>query len=302
MGYPPEISDVIVDYDPETLVRRPVSKAAALAKLQQAGKGPRGVVAGIGERDGILDAGAVDKILLRAHAEIQQLAEEFMIGQRVLRVLAPLVESLLSAKKKVQIVDVGCGLGYLIRWLAARRSFDRRVRLTGMDYNQVLVSQAGRLAVEENLRCDFMVGNALRLDTTVDIFISNGVLHHFRQQDLAAFFAGQAARKPAAFVHFDIQRSWATPLGAWLFHVARMREPLARCDGYLSAVRAHSGPFLLHSVRQGAPAYSLAHHGRMLPLLPFIRTMHAVVGILPELKESFVAQLGSLASTMRWSA
>ncbi|MEL6178478.1 MAG: methyltransferase type 11, partial [Myxococcota bacterium] len=97
---------------------------------------------------------------------------------------------------------------------------------------------------------------------------------------LAEFFQAQARCGPKAFAHFDIQHSWLAPLGAWLFHYARMRLPLAQHDGTLSAIRAHPQEMLLDSAIQGAGAdYRWIHFNRRIAWMPLIRTMHAVMGV-----------------------
>jgi len=59
----------------------------------------------------------------------------------------------------------------------------------------------------------------------------------------------------AAFAHWDIVPSRWSTLGAWVFHRARMREPLSRHDGVLSARRAHPAPVLVAAAAAGAPGY-----------------------------------------------
>jgi hypothetical protein len=71
-AFGPEISDLVVDYDPQTLQRGRVEKARVLAKLT--GRAAA-VVRSMPERDGALDPEAVDGTLVRAHLEIQRLHE-----------------------------------------------------------------------------------------------------------------------------------------------------------------------------------------------------------------------------------
>lgn len=287
MPHPPEISDLIVDFDPETGERRPVRKADVIAtfralRRRQAVRVVQKLPADV---HGFLVAEAVDDLLVRTHAEIQRLSEEFMQGRRVHDALGPLIEALRDqgVPPPYRIVDVGCGTGYLIRWLAANGKLGDDVELIGADYNTALVAQARRLAAMEDLRCRFEVCNAFNLDEPATIYTSIGVIHHFRGPHLASFFAHQVAAGCKAFLHFDIRNSLVAPLGAWLFHIARMREPLAHHDGVLSAVRAHPTEVLLEGVRQGAAAFTPCLFDEDRSPLPILKVMHAVVGIEPAL-------------------
>lgn len=242
--------------------------------------------------EGTLDPDVVDALLVSAHAELQRLWEEFLIGARVKALLLALVRAIESGDEPIRIVDVGCGTGYIIRWLAAHRVFDSRVKLVGVDYNAALVACAEKLAAAEELECEFHVANAFRVSEPTSIFLSTGVLHHFRGAALDEFFRQQASCGPSGFIHFDIQPTWLAPVGAWLFHRARMRQALARHDGYASAIRAHSGDRLLEAARQAGDEYRVAQYNRMIPALPMLRTMHAVIGVQRRHQQAFTLSLG----------
>jgi len=66
---------------------------------------------------GVLDAEHVDRVLIAAHHELTRLSEEFRQGERMLRILKPLLRALRNAgiRGPYRIVDVGCGLGFVIR-------------------------------------------------------------------------------------------------------------------------------------------------------------------------------------------
>ena len=132
-------------------------------------------------------AAAVDKILITSHCEMQRMSEEFQHGKRVAELLKPILNALREGgvQNPIRIVDIGCGTGFVIRWLAASGSLGDDVQLMGVDFNVALLNEAARLAAIENLRCKFEVANAFRLDEPATVFISTGILHHFRDESLS---------------------------------------------------------------------------------------------------------------------
>ncbi|MFT3772841.1 MAG: class I SAM-dependent methyltransferase [Minicystis sp.] len=294
-----EISDLIVDYDPDTLEARPVRRDDVVARLADNGQRRAArYVAALPAAGGILDRAVCEAILLRAHVELQRLSEEFLQADRMRLLLVPLLGALrdMGERPPLRIVDVGCGLGYIVRALAAHGRLGRDVDLIGCDMNPALVHAAQRLAEEESLACDLRLANAFRLDEPAHVYISTGVVHHFRGPALDAFFAGQ--RGARAFLHSDTQPSPLSPLGAWLFHRARMREPLARHDGVVSARRAHPASTLLAAARAGTGFTAAPFDEARSFASVILRPMHAVVGTRPELWEAFSSRLGPLSARL----
>ncbi|MDG4866112.1 class I SAM-dependent methyltransferase, partial [Streptomyces sp. T-3] len=250
------------------------------------------------DAEGVLDPAAVDRRLVAVHTELQRLSEELRLGDRIADLLRPLLAAIRAtdpATGRLRVVDVGCGLGHLVRWLAASGALGPDVDLLGVDFNAALVAEAGRLAKDEGLDCRFVQGDAFALAEPATVYVSTGVLHHFRGPDLDAFFAAQDAPGTAAFCHFDIAATGLAPVGAWIFHRARMRDPLGRHDGVVSARRAHDDDTLLRAA---------AHAGGMVPLVyeprgrsnPFCTTIRPVVGLRPALLSPLRAALGAATS------
>lgn len=271
-----ELSDHLMPLDPVTGARLPVRRDELLARLPPSAQR---IAARIPSRDGVLVEAEIDALYLRIHTELQRLWEEFGHGHRLLSVLRPLLAVLRGRGVRPRVVDIGCGLGFGVRWLAAFGDLGDDVDLCGVDQNGVLVGAAAGLAREEQLRCRFVHGDAFALDEPAHVYLSTGVVHHFRGADLGRFFARQ--HSALAMVHFDILPTWLTPIGAWLFHVARMREPLAHHDGVVSALRAHSGATLLDAAR--APGWRVALYDGEVPLVPILRVMHALVAVRDDL-------------------
>ncbi|MEV6006057.1 class I SAM-dependent methyltransferase [Streptomyces sp. NPDC051976] len=163
-----EISDLITAVDPHSGHRLPVRRAEVIQQLRACGdERAAGVVAGLpADADGVLDPHAVDRLLISVHTELQRLSEELRIGDRLIHVLGPLFTAIRATTGHpgpYRLVDVGCGLGYLIRWLAATQALGADVELVGVDLDAALVGEADRLAREEGLNCRFVHGNAFAL-------------------------------------------------------------------------------------------------------------------------------------------
>lgn len=301
----PEITDLIIQHDPQTLERLPVRKAEVLDVFASFGnrKACQAVEA-LPAHDGILDDRAIDWLLIRTHWEMQRLAEEFYHGHRVWdlvrRVVAAIRES--GCTETLRIVDVGCGTGYTSRWLAAHVPLaEYRIEIVGMDLNSALIREAARLAALEKLNCHFFHGDAFSREHSGHIFLSTGVIHHFRNRALPEFLRRHEQPETFAFLHYDFQPSPLAPLGSWFFHYLRMRTAVAKHDGVLSAVRAHSARTLVEAARGAAPGYASGIYGAKIWKTPAPRVFHTLLGVrrplLPELRRQLgvrIARLGEL--------
>ncbi len=243
--------------------RLPVVTAEVMTRLTGRGqrRGTR-IVSRIPAADGVLDASYVDALGIRVHCELQRLGEELQSGRRVAALLMPLIAKLRGpgGGGAIRVVDVGCGLGSVVRWLAATSALGPDVELVGADLNPVLVAEASRLTEREGLSCWFVRGDAFEPGMAVKdgartVVMSSGLMHHLPESGLPGFSAAQGRPGVAAFAHWDITPCLWSTLGAWVFHQARMREPVSRHDGVLSARRAHPAMILEAAARVGAPAY-----------------------------------------------
>jgi hypothetical protein len=77
-----------------------------------------------------------------------------------------------------------------------------------------------------------------------------------------------------------------------------MREPLAKHDGILSAVRAHKSRHLLAAARTAAPDFVSAIYGTRLWRLPIPRVFHALLGIRPAYHQAFVRNMGNRIASL----
>ena len=292
----PEITDLIVQHDPRTLERVRVRKQEVLDTfLRYANRQAMRAVQAFPEQEGFLDEKEIDRHLLKVHWEMQRLAEEFYHGHRVWELLRVVIAAIRKAglRETLRIVDVGCGIGYVIRWLAANVALrEYSIELAGMDLNGTLINEANRLARAEELPCRFIQGDAFSKEHSGHIFISTGVIHHFRGEELRQFLGWHEQPETQALLHFDFQPWLLAPVGAWFFHYLRMRTAVARHDGVLSAARAHTGGTLTEAARNVLPEFASGIYGARIWGTPAPRVFHTLVGLRRPLVEEFRRQLG----------
>ena len=292
----PEITDLIVQHDPRTLERVKVRKQDVLDTFSRCGnRQAMRVVEEFAENAGILNEKEIDRLLIRVHWEMQRLAEEFYHGRRVWELLKCVIASIRhkGMKETIRIVDVGCGIGYVIRWLAAHAPLSEySIELLGMDLNSTLIHEANRLASVERLPCRFLHGDAFSPEHSGHIFISTGVIHHFRDGALHEFLGRHEQPEIQAFLHFDFQPWFLAPVGSWFFHYLRMRTGVARHDGVLSAARAHTGKTLTGAARNAAPNFASGIYGAKIWNTPAPRVFHTLIGLRNALVADLRRQLG----------
>jgi SAM-dependent methyltransferase len=289
-----EISDLIIRHDKATGARQPVRRDDVVAALGAAGdkRGAR-IAASLPHHDGVLDEPSVDRLLVRTHTELQRLNEELRIAEQLAELLVPLLAAVAGGGGRQRVVDVGCGIGYAIRWLAVGGVLGD-VDLCGVDFNAALVAEANRLAAAEGLSCQFVHGDAFAPTGSATVYISTGLLHHLRGADLGAFFRAQAEADAQAYCHFDIAATRLAPLGAWMFHRARMREPLGRHDGVASARRAHADHELMTAARS-APELVPMLYRPLQHSNPFCASVRPVLGVRPQYVSALRNALGPSA-------
>ena len=294
-----EISDLIVDWDPATRARRPILAADVVGRLRAAGdRRAARIVQRMPASDGVLEPESVDRLLVRVHTELQRLGEELHMVQRFVELLGPMLAAARSAGSgDLRVVDIGCGVGHVVRALAANGALGADVELLGVDLNPVLIAEASRLAAEEGLRCDFVCADGFSLAEDATLYISSGVLHHLPAAGLADFFRAQDRPGTAGFVHYDIAATRLAPVGAWVFHRARMREPLGRHDGVASARRAHNDRALI-AAAGGAGGMDAFLFEPVRHTNPFCAGMRPVLGIRPELLPGLQHGLGRRARAL----
>ena len=227
------------------------------------------------------------------------MSEEFQHGRRVLELLLPMLRAFSQAgvPTPFRVVDIGCGLGFVVRWLAAHKhELPYDAELIGVDFNAALIQKAQQLARSEKLDCRFDVANAFSLSKPASMYISTGVLHHFRGEALGRFFHQHDLPDTQGFAHFDFQPTVLAQPGAWLFHQIRMREALSQHDGVISAVRAHSADDLCKASRD--TSFRCGMYARWITPLRLPRVFQTIVGLRDQHVDCFRKALGRRRSRL----
>jgi SAM-dependent methyltransferase len=298
----PEITDLIIQHDAQTLERLPVRKADVLKVFSGYGNSQAcRAIAGLPDKGGVLDERAIDQLLVSTHWEMQRLAEEFYHGHRVWDLLRRLVATIRKSgfRETLRVVDVGCGIGYTSRWLAARVPLaECGTEVLGIDLNSALIREANRLAALEKLNCRFFHGDAFSPEHSGHIFLSTGLIHHFRGKALADFLRRHERPETFAFLHYDFQPWMLAPVGSWFFHYLRMRTAVAKHDGVLSAARAHQASTLVEASRSALPEFASGIYGARIWKTPAPRVFHTLLGLrrplLPEFRQQLGVRIGRL--------
>ena len=141
----------------------------------------------------------------------------------------------------IQIVDLGCGGGDILRMLATSLPQTRfNCSFLGIEGNPNTVAYA-KAQSKAFPQIDYLQADILSTDFTIpscDLLISSHFLYHFDPQNMIRFFTENLPKVRIAFINSGLERSkWAFLLfqtASWLMPVNR----LARIDGAIAIQRA----------------------------------------------------------------
>lgn len=143
-------------------------------------------------------------------------------------------------KKPLQIVDVGCGGGDLLRQIAGwARKHGVAVQLTGIDLSPH-ATRAAAEATPEELGITWVTGDALayRPEKPIDIVVSSLMTHHLEDEEIVALLHWMEATAEAGWFISDLERSqWSSRMFRWLATLAGWHR-FVKHDGPVSFRRA----------------------------------------------------------------
>ena len=148
-----------------------------------------------------------------------------------------------TGEADLTIVDIGCGGGDILRWLAQEgRRRGLTLRLVGIDPDQRAVDFAAKACAAypeiEIRRASFRELPALRDEFgNLDFVVSNHVMHHLDDRDLRDFIRVANENAAKNIVLNDLKRSWLAYLSYGIYAAVFARNSLAAYDGKLSILR-----------------------------------------------------------------
>ena len=90
----------------------------------------------------------------------------------------PVLKNLIPENKKIKIIDIGCGGGWLVNSLAYH--LRDNIDVIGVDFNPNVIDYAKKVKSSLNVKSKFFVSDLFTFEeeNKFDIIISLGVLHH----------------------------------------------------------------------------------------------------------------------------
>lgn len=144
-----------------------------------------------------LDKAAIDRLIARLESRAQDVVFTRLFDKYAARLDLP---------PSAQVLEVGCGTGAVLRFLAGRDDFSGKV--FGVDQCQPFIEAASRFAQEKNVddRVDFRVGDAHDLDfpgDTFDAVIAHTLISHVTEPEAVLREMARVVRPGGMLVIFD---------------------------------------------------------------------------------------------------
>lgn len=155
---------------------------------------------------------------------------------------------MVNRKKVYHIVDLGCGSGDVLKYIARwARSNQYKVKLTGVDRNSDAIEYLYRNCSDfpeiNGLVCDYK--DYLGTDS-IDIVHCSLFCHHLNNQELMELLMNLKSFARVGFVINDLQRNSMAYYGVWLMTRLLNGSVLSKHDGPISVLRAFTREELIH--------------------------------------------------------
>jgi ubiquinone/menaquinone biosynthesis C-methylase UbiE len=133
----------------------------------------------------------------------------------------------LRLKDRGEIVDLGCGPGYLVRDLAKHT---KGLHITGVDSSNEMLNQAKAVAQISGIkdRVSFKIGNAARMpfeDHSLDLIVSTLSLHHWKNPIIVMNEIARVLKPSGVYLIFDLRRDMAPLIYIFLWFITHIIVP-----------------------------------------------------------------------------
>ncbi len=151
----------------------------------------------------------------------------------------------LSVNEKYHLVDMGCGSGDAMKYMAAwARRNNLNIKFTGVDVSSVAVGYLNEHCREfpeiKGREADWIT--FLEETEPVDILHCSLFCHHLPDKELIRFLNLAQSKTTRGILINDLRRSRTAYLSAWLFPRLLNGSSLAKHDGPLSVRKAFTQP------------------------------------------------------------
>ncbi len=189
----------------------------------------------------MMDLPDADPEMLRDDLRNLRIINRYFGGLAALRrAVVPLIRKTKSAGIAT-LLDLGTGSGDQPVSLAKTfRRMGKRVRITAVDKNELMLS-AARILASGYEEIQFESGDVLGLpheDESFDVVLCSLAIHHLSRENGVKLLREMNRISRIGFVVNDLSRSRIGAATAWVYTRLTTTNPMTRCDSVLSVRRA----------------------------------------------------------------
>ncbi|HBH49366.1 MAG TPA: SAM-dependent methyltransferase [Bacteroidales bacterium] len=151
------------------------------------------------------------------------------------------LKSILPKKELITIVDLGCGSGDTLRFIARwGRKNKLKLKLIGVDINPMVIDCLNERSHEypEISGCSADASEYAANMQDVDVVISSLFFHHLNNHELIQIFTNLHKRCNFGLVFIDLKRSRTAYYSSWIATRLFNGSHLSKNDGPLSVLKA----------------------------------------------------------------
>lgn len=189
-----------------------------------------------------------EKDLANAYKDINHV-NTFLGGNKITLKGIIQLEKLSKTKHPIRIIDIGCGDGSTLKFLAKfARKNNKNWLFSGVDINPKSIKLAQKNTLNfpkiNYIEANVFSENFKKLET--DIFILTLTLHHFKDKEIMSILESSVHQARLGLVINDLQRSSLAYTLFQLYGYLFLKSAIARHDGLVSILRGFKKKELIH--------------------------------------------------------